>query len=75
MSLLKSKKNGELQKNNCAKQSSSKGPDNFDKDLIKTVVFNLFEKNECVTLKKLKSFLDKKKRLENFKVPAVENIT
>jgi transposase len=27
--------------------------DSFDKDLIKTVVFNPFYKNECITLKKL----------------------
>jgi len=35
--------------------------DSFDKDLIKTVVFNLFSKNECIciTLKKLKSYLEK----------------
>ena len=33
--------------------------DSFDKDLIKTVVFNLFYKNECITLKKLKSYLEK----------------
>ena len=33
--------------------------DSFDQDLIKTVVFNLFSKNECITLKKLKSYLEK----------------
>ena len=33
--------------------------DQFDKDLINTVVYNLFQKNECVTLKKLKNFLEK----------------
>ncbi|CAG2257303.1 unnamed protein product [Mytilus edulis] len=33
--------------------------DQFDKDLIKTTVHNLFRKNECVTLKKLKQLLEK----------------
>ena len=33
--------------------------DSLDKDLNKTVLFNLFSKNECITLKKLKSYLEK----------------
>ena len=32
--------------------------DSFDKNLIKTVVFDLLYKNECITLKKLKSYLE-----------------
>lgn len=38
--------------------------DNFDKELIKKTVFDLFNKNECVTLRKLKAFLAKNCDLE-----------
>jgi ppGpp synthetase/RelA/SpoT-type nucleotidyltranferase len=38
------------------KERKDKILDSFDKDLIKTVVFNLFSKNERITLKKLKSY-------------------
>ena len=41
------------------KERKDKILDSFDKDLIKTVVFNLFSKNERITLKKLKSYLEK----------------
>jgi hypothetical protein len=36
--------------------------DNFDKELIKKTVFDLFNKNECVTLRKLKAegFIDER---------------
>ena len=41
------------------KERKDKILDSFDKDLIKTVVFNLIFKNERITLKKLKSYLEK----------------
>ena len=46
------------------KRDSKKGRTKFwivliNKDLFKTVVFNLFSKIECITLKKLKSDLEK----------------
>ena len=47
----------------------------FDKDLIKTVVFDLLYKNECITLKKLKSYLEKNHNIKHFQIQIMENIT
>ena len=34
--------------------------DQFNKDFINTVAYNLFQKHECVTLKELKNLLEKR---------------
>ena len=53
-SLLRSRKQGHTNEEKSVKRVKLDKLDNFDKELIKKTVFDLFNKNECVTLRKLK---------------------
>jgi transposase len=54
-SLLRSRKQGHTNEEKSVKRVKLDKLDNFDKELIKTTVLDLFNKNECVTLRKLKA--------------------